>query len=108
MALTPKSLANGEFPVSTPTTAYTVPGATTTRLTELWIENAATDARTMTIWIVSSGGAAGDDNERVKETLAVDDWLPIPLNTWLDTGDFIVVDADGADCSYWISGIEDG
>jgi hypothetical protein len=107
MALTPKTLAADEFPVSTPATVYTVPASTTTRLTEIWVANNAAAARTPSIWIVNSGDTAGDDNKLVKEPLAVDGWLPIPLNTWLDTGDFIVVDADGADCAYRISGIED-
>ncbi len=106
MATTFKTLASGEFPVSTPTLAYTVPGATTGRLSEIWVKNNSSGNRTITIWVVDSGGARGDDNELVKETLAADEWLPIPLNTYLDTGDFIDVDCDGADVAYRISGLE--
>lgn len=106
MATTFKTLAAGEFPVSTPTTVYTVPASTTTRLSELWVKNNAAVARTVTIWVVNSGGAAGDDNELFKETLAADDYIPLPLNSYLDTGDFIRLDSDGADVAYRISGME--
>lgn len=106
MATTFKTLASGEFPVSTPTTVYTVPGATTGRLSELWVKNNAAVSRTVTVWLVDSGGSAGDDNELFKETLAADDYIPLPLNTYLDTGDFIRIDGDGADVAYRISGME--
>src|SRR3990172_2750431 len=97
MATTFKTLHAGEFPVATPTTVYTVPAATTARLSEIWIKNNATAGRTPIIWVVNSGGAAGDDNELFKETMAADDYLPIALNTYLDTGDLIVIDCDAAD-----------
>lgn len=106
MALTPKTLDAFEAATS-PTTEYTVPALTTTRLTEIWMKNNAAATRILQIWIVNSGGSAGDDNELLLETLAPDDYFIIPLNTWLDTGDFIVVDCDGADVAVRISGIEE-
>lgn len=108
MALTPKTLAAAEFPVATPTTVYTVPAATTARLTELWVSNNAAAARMFAVWIVNSGGTAGDDNQLIHDMDAPQDTpLVFPLNTWLDTGDFIAVDADGVDVAYRISGIEE-
>src|SRR3990167_6447930 len=106
MATTFKTLAAGEFPVATPTTVYTVPAVTTARLSELWVKNSAAVSRTCTVWLVDSGGAAGDDNEIFKDTLAADDYIPLALNTYLDTGDFIRIDCDGADVAYRISGME--
>ena len=109
MALTIKTLAAAEAPAAAPATIYTVPGATTTRLTELWVSNnAAAVARTFTLWIVNSGGAAGDDNQLV-DTMDAPQNLPLvfPLNTFLDTGDFVVIDASGTDVAYRLSGIEE-
>src|SRR3990167_1320514 len=81
MATVFKTLAAGEFPVATPTTVYTVPGATTARLSELWVKNNAAVSRTCTIWVVNSGGAAGDDNELFRETLAAVDLGAFAIGT---------------------------
>lgn len=101
-----KTLASGEFPVAVPATVYTVPASTTARLSELWVKNNAAVSRTATVWLVDSGGTAGASNQLFKEILAADDYMPFPLNTYLDTGDFIRIDCDGAGVAYRISGME--
>lgn len=108
MALTIKTLAADEFPAGAPATTYTVPGATKTRLTELWVSNNAAAPRTFAVWIVNSGDGGGDDNQLIHDMNAPQDTpLIFPLNTLLDTGDFIRVDASAADVAYRISGIEE-
>lgn len=108
-ALTAKQLVNTELPVSTPTTVYTVPANTTTRVTEILLSNNSGAARVVNIWHVETGGTAGDDNEITGGGFSVPQGLPVPLafNTFLEAGDFIRVDCDGADVALIISGIEE-
>ncbi len=107
MALTTKTLDERELAL-TSETLYTVPGATTTRLTELWVSNNADAARTFTLWIASAGAANDDANQRINEMdLPQNTPVILPLNTFMDTTDVIRGLASGADCSILISGIEE-
>jgi|SRR3990167_2722568 len=107
MALTGKRLDTRVFP-TTIATFYTVPGSTKTRITEIIVCNAAAAGRTIRIHFVPSGGSADTSNA------VAYDWsvppgipVPIPLNTWLNTGDLIRGVASAADVSCTISGIEE-
>lgn len=106
MATTFKSLWDGEAPTSI-TTEYTVPGATTTRLTEIWAANNSGATRTLSINIVPSGGASGNGNLLIPAMdVPIGTPLIIALNSYLDTGDFIRVLASGANVAVKISGME--
>lgn len=109
MALTTKTLDSRELATSL-ATIYTVPGATATRVTEIIVNNndSGGAARTFTLHFVNSGGA-GDDTNKVFFAVDVDPTFPLilPMNTWMDTGDFIAAFASGLDVSIHISGIEE-
>lgn len=109
MALVAKQLINTEFPASSPTTAYTVPASTKTRLTELICSNNSGASRTVNIWFVESGDSAGDDNEITGGGMSVPSGVPFILafNTWFETGDTIVIDCDGVDVALIGSGMEE-
>lgn len=109
MALTAKQLINAEFPASSPATAYTVPAATKTRLTELIISNNAGAARTVNIWFVESGDSRDDANEITGGGMSIPTGVPVILafNTWFETGDTIQIDASGADVALIGSGMEE-
>ena len=107
MALTLKTLDARELP-TTSALIYTVPANTTTRLTELWISNNANAVRTFTLWILNPGGSEGDDNQLIN-VMNLPQNVPIilPLNSYLDTADFVRIIASGADCAVRLSGIEE-
>lgn len=110
MALTAKQIMNAEFPNGAPATAYTVPALTRTRLTELIISNNSGAARTVKLWIVESGDSRDDGaNQITGGGMSVPTGIPFVLafNTWLEAGDKIDYDADGADVALIGSGLEE-
>lgn len=108
MALTIKTLDARELP-TTKATLYTEPGTGQTRVTELWVSNNADAVRHFTLWVVNSGGGVGDDSNQLINEMDLPQNIPIilPLNTFLDTADFIRGEASGEDCAIRISGIEE-
>jgi len=89
MALTPKSLSRNQLTASA-VTQYTVPGSTTTRVTELLITNTDTIQHTITVHFVPSGGSADATNQVLPATpVEASEALIVPLNTILAAGDFI-------------------
>lgn len=106
MATTFKSLADGEAAVAV-ATVYTVPGATTARLSELWICNNAAATRTFSLHIVASGGSSGTDDMLINAfDVPVGTPIIFALNTYLDTGDFVRIFASGTLVAYHLSGME--
>lgn len=89
MGVTSQKLSLNQLTTSS-VTQYTVPGATTTRLTELLICNTDTVERTITVSLVPSTGSASAANRVISA-------LPVPtgatvvfqLNAVMLTGDFI-------------------
>ena len=112
MAFTPKNLVNNELTTSF-VTQYTVPTATVTRVTEIIACNCAGATRTITLCYIETGesaddGAGAGTNAIMKEfNLPAGVPITLPLNSFLEAGDFISAKASGADVTLHISGIED-
>src|SRR3990170_8095379 len=101
MALTAKRLyssPNTGMPTSL-TTLYTAPAVTKTRLTSMVLCNASGAGRTYRLYLVPSGGSAATGNAIYGFDFSLPPGIPvpIPLNDWLNTGDFIHGIASGAD-----------
>lgn len=108
MALTAKRLDTRAFGTGAVATHYTAPGSTKCRVTEIWICNNSGASRTVRMHLVPSGGSAATSNALMYD-FAVPPGvpMPIPCNTWMNTGDFIQGNASGADVSCTISGVEE-
>lgn len=112
MALTAKNLVNNELTTSF-VTQYTVPGATKTRVTEVIVTNCAGAARTITLALVESGDSADDGAGAgvncIMDLFDLPQGVPMifPMNSWLETGDFISAKASGADVFLHVSGLEE-
>lgn len=106
MALTAKRLSTLGITVAL-ATAYTVPGATTTRVTEICLCNTSGGTLTVRLHFIPSGGSAGVTNAIMYDFL-IPAGVPfiIPFNTWLNTGDFIQHSASAVGIACTISGIE--
>lgn len=97
MAASLTRLIEGSVLTTSAVTYYTAPANTTTQIQKLTFSNTTGTARTVTVYLVPSGGAAGDASTLVKT-------LTVPANsaadcTWaaghvLATGDFIQALAD--------------
>lgn len=108
MSLTIKKLSPITQLTASTVTQYTVPAATTTRITELLLCNADTVERTVTINFVASAGSVTAAN-RVISTLPIPASTTkiIPLNTVMSAGDFISALASAATAvNLQISGTE--
>lgn len=112
MAITAKQLVNAELATSNGT-LYTVPGSTTTRITEIFLCNASGAARTVTLHYVESGDSAdtgaGAGVNTIMEAFDVAPGVPyvFPMNSILETGDTIQGLASGADVAIFVSGFEE-
>lgn len=112
MAFTAKNLVNNELTTGF-VTQYTVPSATVTRVTEIIACNCAGAARTITLCMVEVGESADDGagagTNAIMKAFNLPAGVPIalPMNTFLEAGDFISAKASGADVTLIISGIED-
>jgi len=99
MSVTPKKIIAGSQLTASAATYYTAPANTRTKITKLTFTNSDTVARTVTLYLVPSGGSAGVTNLLVKA-------FPVgPGATYeayeaeghvLMTGDFIQALADSA------------
>lgn len=109
---TVKQLVNAELPTSNGT-LYTVPAVTKTRITEIWLCNAAGAARTATLHYVESGDSAdtgaGAGVNTIMEAFDLPQGVPIIIacNSFVEAGDTIQGLASGADVAVMISGIEE-
>lgn len=89
------------------TTHYTVPGSTRTRVTEIWLCNTTTAPITVRVHVVPSGGSADTSNAFLYDAIIEpNDPYPLPMNTWMNTGDFIRMSASATGVAATISGVE--
>jgi len=95
--VTPKPLAQGVLLAASAGTIYTTPASTTATVRSMTFCNTDTVSRTITVYLVPSGGAIGDASTILKtlsilanETI-IDDTLRV-----LATGDFISALSDAA------------
>lgn len=107
MALTAKRLDTRAVGTSL-ATHYTAPGSTKARITEVTLCNTTTADITIRVHFVPSGGSA-DTTNAILYDFPVPPGVPfiIPLNSWLNTGDFIRMVAASAGIAATISGIEE-
>jgi hypothetical protein len=92
---------------TTLSTQYTVPAAAQDTIKGIDINNTTGAAISVTMYLVPSGGVAGQSNEFLPA-------VPIPANTifhWtgtqvLNTGDFIQTSTSATGCTAMISGLE--
>ena len=92
-----KSLINGSTLTSSVATYYTVPAGATCRLTQASILNTDTVNRTVSIWVVASGGSTGVNNQRIRSKTLVpnESWVPFQiLGKTMNAGTTIQVQAD--------------
>lgn len=112
MAFTAKNLVNNELTASF-VTQYTVPALTVTRVTEIIACNNAGATRTITLCFVETGETADDGagagTNAIMKAFNLPAGVPIiiPMNSFLEAGDFISAKASGVDVTLHISGIED-
>jgi hypothetical protein len=99
MTVTAKPLFEGIFAAAADTTQYTAPSGTRTIIDKFTACNDDILARTITINLVPSGGAAGTGNQIVKsKALAAGETYTFPevVGHVLSTGDFISTNASVA------------
>lgn len=86
---TPKKLYTGQ-PGTSATTLYTAPASTTTIVKNIIVCNTTSNAATLTLSLVASGGSAGTTN-RIMSALEVtgNNTVAFDLSGVLATGDFI-------------------
>jgi hypothetical protein len=90
MAITAKRLSGPTTLTASAVTQYTVPGATTARVTELLIANIDTVDRTVTVHFVPSGGSVTNGNKVLNAVnIPANTTRQIVLQAVLATGDFI-------------------
>jgi len=99
MTVTAKALIQAKYAANTNTTEYTSPASTRTIIDKLTATNTDASARTLDIYIVPSGGAAGGSNQVIQTHSiaagAIKDFTELQ-NHILATGDFIVIAASVA------------
>ena len=95
--VTPKTLCQGTLLGVAAATLYTTPASTTTTIRSITLCNTDTVTRTVTIYMVASGGAIGDASTVFKTLpiLASETITDIALRV-LETGDFFSALADAA------------
>jgi hypothetical protein len=84
-----KRLFTGACP-NTQTTVYTAPGSKSIIITSVTVHNTDTAARTLQIWIVPSGGAAGATNKLLQAVIGTNQTFVYDKSIVLETGDFLV------------------
>lgn len=99
MAVTAKNLINSKYAADSATTEYTAPASTRTIIDKFTATNITGGAVTLTVYLVPSGGSAGDSNKVISALSiaagATDDIEELK-NQILATGDFISVLAGAA------------
>lgn len=105
-----KPLNNGATLTTSVATYYTVPPGATTRLTQASILNTDVVNRTVSIWVVESGGSPGVSNQRIRSKTLVpnETWVPFQiLGKTMAAGTTIQAQADANSVvSMDLSGIE--
>lgn len=99
MSVTAKVLINSKYAANSTTTEYTVPSSTRTIIDKFTATNQDASARTLSVYIVPSGGSAGASNLIIKdlslnagETKALSELQ----NQILAVGDFVACVASAA------------
>lgn len=106
------TMADGDRPSSTSaTTLYTVPSlAKGARITHFSCRNSHASTQTYKVFIVPSGGSAGDTNQVVDTTSLVSgatDTPVEPINYFMQPGDFIQVQNSANDSiTFFAAGVE--
>lgn len=94
MTVTAKCLVESAFAASSAATVYTVPGSTKAIIDKFTATNTDGSTRTVTIYLVPSGGSAGTSNQIIQARSisagATSDITELQ-NQILNTGDFISV-----------------
>lgn len=106
MAQTQVFLGRANPAAATPGTLYTSPAVTKTMVTSLYICNTSGVSDTVRIWLVPSGGAAGNSNA-VYFDMVIPAGNPFLANAvpLLEAGDFIVVQSANGTCTFTASGL---
>lgn len=95
----PKRLWTPSQVAATNTTYYTVPSNTTTVLKHVTAHNThASDNVDLTVYLVESGGSAGDSNQIYSETISAGQEIVVSVltNHAMSTGDSVVMVAGTA------------
>lgn len=102
-----KRVAAQEVP-KTAASIYTVPTGKSFRLQELMFSNNAGAARTVQVWIVAGAAARDNSNEISGGGIDVDQGIPfaIGLQTAMEDGESIWMQANGEDVAVRVSGVE--
>lgn len=99
MAITPKVLITPQQAANVQTTYYTAPTGARARIDKFTGTNTAGANVSISVWIVNSGGTAGNANLIVDtKTIVPDECYLFPelVGQWLEPGQFIVVQASAA------------
>ena len=99
MAITPKVLIAQQQAAAVQTTYYTAPTGARARIDKFTGTNTAASNVSISIWLVSSGGTAGNSNLIVDtKTIVPDECYLFPelVGQWLEPGSFIVAQASAA------------
>jgi len=99
MAVVPKVLIPPKQAEAVQTAQYTVPLGARTRIDKFTVTNTNTANATISVWLVTSGGAAGNANLIVDTKSVVPDetyLCPELVGQWLEPGSFIVTQASAA------------
>lgn len=108
MAQAQALLGRSKPAAATPTTIYTSTGLKTMLVTLTCCNTDAAVADTIAVWIVPSGGSAGDTNAVVKNlVVAFGDTYIFSAPVVLASGDFIVVQSANGDVAFAASGMTD-
>jgi len=91
MSVTAKTLIPAKQAESTQTTQYTTPGSTRTIIDKFTGTNTSALPVTLAVHLVTSAGAAGDENKIVTKSIAAGDTYTFPeiVGHVLDAGGFI-------------------
>lgn len=99
-----RRLAQGEVQTS-PTSEYTVGGASRAILSSISLHNAASADRVIEVWIVPTGESQTDSNKFLKTTLGAGmSYRESGIGQVLEPDDEVYIGADGADVAYHLSG----
>lgn len=109
MALNPRPLAAGTLTAAV-VTYYTTPAAAKTRIDAFSVVNYSASPATFSIWLVPTGGTAGDTNLLVKDrsiAAGASGRILEAIGQWLSGGGTIQMSASaGAAVTVTVSGIE--
>lgn len=98
MSVTAKALVQAKFAAASASSEYTVPVSTRTIIDKFTATNVDASSRTLTVYLVASGGTAGTSNQIVSKSIAAGATADVTelQNQILATGDVISVLASAA------------